>query len=78
MSGSTGGNGTAFTGISPPRASEDLAERVVRILREFRRPVPFDMLARIADEPENVVRPVVRRLEAEHLVRWQGSDLVLT
>jgi len=74
----SGTGSPGFTGIGPPKAFETLDDRLVRILRAFKRPaVPFDLLSRIAEEPEDVVRPALMRLEGRGVVRMQDQMVSL-
>lgn len=51
-----------LTGISAGRSDETLQMRLVRILREFDRKVPLDLLARIAEAREDEVDTEVNQL----------------
>ena len=61
-----------YSGVSQPRAHEDVDDRICRILREFGRAVPIDLIARLAELPESDVSEATRLLADRGAVTFDG------
>lgn len=69
---------SGFTGVTEPRRYETVESRIVRVLTEFRRPVPLPVLARMTQEPETAVSQAVDALATAGKVKRDGNGVRLS
>lgn len=63
---------------SAPFDSGGLELRILEALKQYKTPLPLEFVAKLADLPTSHIVPVIRALEAQSIVSFDGDEISLS